>query len=125
MNKDKIVKIIEMRLKGIPYNSIAHQLGESESATKAAAQSAIKYINRDDPHKKTEELLMQVPYVNVAKFLRDNTMTARELANACGVSVQYMCLCLKNKDGMPVQNAQRISKVTGLSLAEVYCMAQE
>lgn len=122
MDKDKIVSIIEMRLQGIPYSTIAFKIGESETATKAAAQSAIKYINKEDLHKRTEQMLSQIPYTKVAKYMRDNSMTARDLARACGVSVQYMCMCLKDKDGMAVQNAARIAKATGLSLADVYTM---
>lgn len=122
MSKDKIIQIIEMRLNNIPYSIIAHKLGESESNVKTAAQSAIKHINKEDIHKKTELLLSHVPYTNVVRYLRDNSMTARDLAKLCGVSVQYMCICLKDKNGMPVQQALRIAKATGMSLSEVYCM---
>ena len=122
MDKDKIVKIIEMRLQGIPYSVIAFELGESDYAVKAAAQSAIKYINKEDMHKRTEQMLSQIPYTKVAKYMRDNSMTARDLAKMCGVSVQYMCMCLKDKNGMAVQNAARIAKATGMTLADVYTM---
>lgn len=125
MENNKLLQIVEMRLRNIPYSSIAFQIGEDESAVRYAARRVVNCLNRSDMHKRTEQAIEEIPYVNIVKYMRDNVLSIRDFSRMCDVTPQYMCMALKNKNGMPVQHASRISKITGMSLSEVYCMAQE
>ena len=125
MSNEKIMKIVEARLRSVPYSIIAYELNESDTEIKKAVNIVVKKLMRRNMHGHTAKALKNIPYVNVVNYITENNISIADLAKMCEVSNQYLCSVLPRRDGISVKLAGRIASVTGMTLSEIYYMGEQ